>query len=360
MLILAFDLGDFNALSAWRLLDTETGEVRCGETPTTSKDLVPFLKRHKPDRVLCEACSMTHLLHDAVTKHLPDATFIAANTNDEPWQWSKCKRKTDAADAERLMTLDRINKLQSVYCPTSEERTIRRLITHRSKLISMRTGLYNSIRSSCKRHEIALPNAEKAWNVEGLERLKELSMQGEDGNSDFSWTTDWLLELRQRLALLDVLNQSLLDINRRMEQWHKQHEQIKYLRSAPGIGLIMAIALLVYIGDPHRFRHGKQVAAYFGLVPRVHQSGKTCIHGKITKAGNRYVRSLLINCAWQAVRRDPWAQEIFDRVCKGSKRRRKQAIVAVARRLLIRCWAMMRDGQSWPELNVNQPVDPAA
>ncbi|MCH8147887.1 MAG: IS110 family transposase [Planctomycetes bacterium] len=101
------------------------------------------------------------------------------------------------------------------------------------------------------------------------------------------------------------------------------------------------------INDPHRFKNGRQVGAYAGLAPRVFQSGEMDRKGGITGAGNRYLRSILVEVSWLGLRNNPWMKQVFDRVCRGCPSRRKIAIVAVARRLLIWCWTMMRDDQDW-------------
>jgi transposase len=69
--------------------------------------------------------------------------------------------------------------------------------------------------------------------------------------------------------------------------------------------------------------------------------------GGITGAGNRYLRSILVEVSWLGLRTNPWMKQVFDQVCRGCRSRRKIAIVAVARRLLICCWAMMRDDADW-------------
>ena len=109
----------------------------------------------------------------------------------------------------------------------------------------------------------------------------------------------------------------------------------------------MSEAVVAIIGDPHRFKNGRQVAAYAGLVPRVFQSGAMDRTGGITGAGNRYLRSILVEVSWLGLRTNPWMKQAFDQVCRGCPSRRKIAIVAVARRLLIWCWAMMRDDEDW-------------
>ena len=107
-----------------------------------------------------------------------------------------------------------------------------------------------------------------------------------------------------------------------------------------------AEAVVAYLNDPKRFRSGKQVSAYGGLVPRQYQSGEDDRRGRISKRGPAVLRKLLVQCAWAALRYNPWAAAIYKRLSRG-KARKKQAIVAVARKLLVRCWAMLRDGVPW-------------
>ena len=90
-------------------------------------------------------------------------------------------------------------------------------------------------------------------------------------------------------------------------------------------------------------------SAYAGLTPRQYQSGDSNRQGRISGAGSKLLRTLLVEVSWIARQHNPWLAEVFDRVCRGSKARRKIAIVACARRLLIRAWAMLRDGTRWQE-----------
>ena len=136
-------------------------------------------------------------------------------------------------------------------------------------------------------------------------------------------------------------------VERRLDAHAAKSQPAKRLRSTPGIGPRLSEIVVAMIDDPHRFKNGKQVAAYAGLVPRVFQSGSVDRKGRITGAGNRYLRSILIEVSWLGLRTNPWMKQVFDRVCRGCPSRRKIAIVAVARRLLIWCWAMMRDDRNW-------------
>jgi transposase len=103
------------------------------------------------------------------------------------------------------------------------------------------------------------------------------------------------------------------------------------------------------IDNPHRFKTGRQVGSYVGLTPRRYQSGQSDRQGRISRMGNGLLRSLLVEVAWIGLRYNAWMREVYESVRRGSKARKKTAIVAVARRLLVVCWAMLRDGTTWRE-----------
>ena len=351
MRILSFDLGDFNADSAWKLLDVDTGETASGTVITAGHSFNDVLRRIRPTVVLCEACGMTPLLRDATQEVLPSCTFHAANTNADAWRWSNTKTKTDAKDCERLITLYRVNELATVYVPVARERAFRRAIMHRGKLVERRTAAYNGIRAACKRHQVALAPGEAAWTTAGLAVIEELvaPVLGSEATMTFDDPQAWLLEVAHLLALIRLLNQQISQVEAMISRELAQRPEARRIQTAPGYGPQMAAILLAFIADPKRFANGKKVAAYVGLVPRVYQSGKTERMGSITKAGNVRLRKMLINAAWIAVRHDSWARATFERLVGGSRNRsrRKIAIVALARRFLIRCWAMMRDRTTW-------------
>ena len=99
--------------------------------------------------------------------------------------------------------------------------------------------------------------------------------------------------------------------------------------------------------DVTRFKTAGQVGACIGMVPKQFDSGETARSGRITRHGNRLVRSLLVEIAWASLRHNPWARQTFQRISGGKKSRRKIAIVAVGRKLLVRCWGMLRHQTPW-------------
>src|SRR5262249_59992076 len=98
--------------------------------------------------------------------------------------------------------------------------------------------------------------------------------------------------------------------------------------------------------DAGRFRSADRVGAYAGLAPRQYQSGETDRRGRITRRGPRLLRAALVECAWCSLRYNAWARATWLRL-QANGLSKKKAVVAVARKLLVRCWAILRTGQPW-------------
>ena len=184
---------------------------------------------------------------------------------------------------------------------------------------------------------------DSAWTIKGMERLAELAQPlAEVGLSEL-----WRGELGVELSRLQHLEQQLRIVEQKLDELGQAERRVQLLQTIPGVGPRLAEALVTLIDNPHRFKRGKDVGAYLGLVPKQIQSGETNRLGRITRTGDRLLRALLVEVSWAGLRYNSWTCAIYERVRRNSKTRKKIAIVAVARRLLIRCWAMMRDGTAW-------------
>ncbi len=153
-----------------------------------------------------------------------------------------------------------------------------------------------------------------------------------------------LLELA--LAEYHQVRQRLDQAGAKLDALAGADEGVRTLETIPGVGTRTAEAVVAHLGDPARFRTGKQVSAYAGLVPVQYQSGESDRRGRITRRGPALLRKLLVECAWVMLRYNAWARAVYAHLSRG-KARKKQAIVALARRLLVRCWAMLRDKAPW-------------
>jgi transposase len=113
------------------------------------------------------------------------------------------------------------------------------------------------------------------------------------------------------------------------------------------VGPRLSEAIVALLDQPQRFRKASQVSGYIGMVPKAFDSGESERRGHITRQGSALVRSLLVEVAWAGLRHNAWMRQTYQRLSGGKKARKKIAIVAVGRKLLVRCWAMLRDNRAW-------------
>jgi len=148
------------------------------------------------------------------------------------------------------------------------------------------------------------------------------------------------------LQQIDALQSCLDKTTAKLDELNEEKKSIELLETIPGVGPRTAEAIVPVIDDPHRFKSCRQICNYVGFTPKRYQSGQMDRTGRISKRGNPLLRALLVQASWAALRYD-WAKHIYKRVSRGSAKRRKIAIIAVARHLLMRCWAMLRDNKPW-------------
>jgi len=349
MTILAFDLSKLGGTTAWCHYDPAgvvaelVDAITYGTTPTRVDDLKAVIDRLRPSCVVFESCGISAHLHDQLDS--TDYRLIVANINEEAFLWSKTKRKTDKDDALRLARLAAANELKPVYVPDPETRQQRGLQRYRQHLTQRRTRIRNSLRSILQREGIDFPSGWQGWTPAMLKNLRD------HADTDPNTTELWRFLLHCELQAHEEVEVHIRAVTSRLDRYARQSPAIRLLQTIPGVGSPTAEAFVASIGDPNRFTNGKQVAASLGLVPRQFESGDMQRMGRITKRGNALVRSLLVEVAWLGRRVNPMLEQIFDQVCAGSRVRRKTAAVAVARRLAVICWAMLRDGTTW---NPNQ------
>ena len=125
-----------------------------------------------------------------------------------------------------------------------------------------------------------------------------------------------------------------------MEAQAQARPEARQLMTQVGIGPVVALAVVLTLGPVERFRHGKQVASYFGLIPREYSSGGRQRLGAISKQGNPFVRALLVQAAHVAVQHDPELRQQYRRLAQ--RKNRAVATVAIARKLAVRLYGILR------------------
>jgi transposase len=349
MKIQAIDLGKFNSVAC--LFDTATNQSEFETLPTQRWALDQLLNQHHPEQVLIETCSISGWVHDFI-QGLGYKTIVA-NPSAEAWRWKNVKRKTDKDDALKLAKLAALEQVSTVHVPrcfadtarVAAHRQYRGLVTYRKTLVHRANRVQNTIRSCFDQQGIAIPLGQKAWTVAGLEALSQHAKPLSECDRDELWKGELELELKT----LDALWQQLQTVDTQLKTIAKQNDAVKLLQTIPGVGRRSAEVIVAALDDPHRFDNARQVSAYAGLVPDQRQSGQTNRLGQITRRGSKLLRTALVEVAWAMLRYNPWAVEVYQRISGGQKTRKKTAIIALARKLLVRCWAMLRRNEPWQD-----------
>ena len=245
------------------------------------------------------------------------------------------KQKTDRQDAQHILGLLLKNDFPPIWVPSWENRDLRQLLWHRHRMVQARTRIMNQLQAVALNEGLLC--RKKLWRERGRQQLEAFPLA--------SWASR---RRRDLLELLDRLNPTIAELNQAIEREVEKCPAARQLMTHPGVGPLTALAFVLIIGEADRFQCGKQVASYLGLVPLEDSSGNRRRLGHITKQGSSMLRFLLVEAAQVTVRSLPeWRRKYAHLMMR---RGRKTAKVAMARRLAVRLYWMMRQGwdyQQW-------------
>ena len=339
--ILAIDLGKRN--SVFCKLDTSSLKPEYSTVKTAPDKFHDIFADLDAENsiVLFEVGSQAGWLADMLRAMRLD--FKVANVNHPAWKWSNNQNKSDKSDALRLAMMYHHGFFPEVYIPEKPVRQKRSLIYHRQKTVNRMTQIKNSIRALMTTIAIDLPIGKNCWTKKQLKEIEQIALPYDQIDDPGEL---WRGQLYMELEQLNTLKSCLDKTTKHLDELGKKKSQVILLQTIPGVGPRTSEAIVAVIDDPHRFKSCRQVCNYVGFTPRRYQSGQMERSGRISKRGNPLLRMLLVQASWAALRYD-WAKQIYKRVCRGTAKRRKIAIIAVARHLLMRCWAMLRDNKPW-------------
>jgi len=347
--ILAIDLGKFKSVSC--LLDTKTNDTEFWTLSTDRQYLETLLKAYKPDLVVIESCAIAGWVHDVCKSK--GYEVLICNPNQEAWKWKHVRRKTDRDDALKLAKLAALDQLIPVYMPCERQREFRRLVKYRTVITSRITRVKNNIRAIFNRRGMAMMSGSAAWALKALDQITQHRKPLGKCSRDELWRGELDLELSE----LERLGKQHAEVEKRLRRLATKDKRVQLLETIPGVGRKTAEVVVACLDDPHRFKNARQVSSYAGLVPRRYQSGLMDRQGKIHKRGSRLLRTALVEAAWIMQRYNPWAKSVYQRICANQKNRKKKAIVALARKLLVRCWAMLLHETPWNGELATAPTD---
>jgi transposase len=247
--------------------------------------------------------------------------------------------KNDAADAEAICEAVTRPTMRFVAIKTPEQQSAMMLHRVRLVLCRQRTQLSNAIRAHLAEFGIVAPAGRL-----GLERL--LDVVADEGDARLPAEARGCLQML--VAQLGVVKTQILENDRRIMADARSTELGRRLMEIPGVGPLLASALVASVADPGIFSSGRDLAAWIGLVPRQNSSGGKERLGSISKAGHRYLRQMLVVGAMAVIRyadpsRRPWLAQLL------ARRKAKVAAVALANKIARTVWAMMTTGERYRE-----------
>ncbi len=262
------------------------------------------------------------------------------------------RNKTDKNDARGLADLARLGRtmVSEVRVKSPECQRIRSTLIMRQKLVQLRVTMEGALRSLIRLNGGKVKNSS---NVRSFQKnvAEELARLRKDDKID-------LREDTLPIMSLAVAARGYVEtLDRRLLQQAEAHPVCRQFLQIPGVGPITALSLFSSIEDPYRFTRNADVGAFFGLVPAVRESGQMAVRRRITKAGDKFTRTLLATAAQHHIR---WADSAISAWAKGlSSRLRSRGVqVAVARKLAVTMIAMWKSGadyEPFPMLTKSPP-----
>jgi transposase len=240
--------------------------------------------------------------------------------------------KTDRKDARGIAQLMRLGWFRPVHCKSLPAQETRALLTARKLLQSKRLDVELSLRGVLRGFGLKVgPTTARSFAA----RVRELV----EGHPTLAAVAGALLAARE------ALGEQLRGLEKRLRDQAREDERARLLTTAPGVGVIVALTFVAAVDDPARFRSSKAVGAHFGLTPRRYQSGETDVAGRISKAGDAGVRTMLYEAA-NVILTKPvkgsalksWAARLAARAGM------RKAKVALARKLAVVLHRMLADG----------------
>jgi len=243
------------------------------------------------------------------------------------------KQKTDRGDAQHLLQLLREDRFPKLWIPSPENRDLRQLLWHRHRLVQMRTRVKNQLQAMALNQGVQRHS--RLWSKAGRAQLESFAL------------APWMARRRQDLLqLFDQLTPQIAELSQAIEQEAERRPEVRRLMTHPGVGPITALAFVLVLGTPQRFRCGKQVGSYLGLIPCEDSSGGKQRLGHLSKQGNTLLRYLLVEAAQAAVRCDREWRRRF--VHLAMRRQRNIAIAAMARKLAVSLYWLWRNAEDSP------------
>jgi transposase len=314
------------------LLNTDTGELRDQELSHVGDAVEHFYAALPPPVTVGIESTGYSLWFHALLQRLGHTILVGETAKIRAMVVRKTK--TDRRDARHLRDLLKDDRFPLVWIPDPTTRDLRALVKHRLRLVRIRTMIKNGLHAIALNQRLAL--GPSLWSRQGLAQLQALVLLPHT--------------CRRRddsLELLQWLNGHIDELDRQVATAAAADPNARRLMTHPGVGAVTALTTVLVLGPVARFPDSKHVVSYIGLAPAVNASADKYRLGHITKQGSALLRWVLGQAAPLATRGDADLKRVYFAVLR--RRGRPKAKVALARRLLIRLYIMLRDQVDYEE-----------
>lgn len=243
--------------------------------------------------------------------------------------------KTDKSDAGVLAQLHASGFLLEVWVPDERTERLRRLVARRNQVVRHRTRVKNEVHGILQAHLVPkCPHAD-LFNNRGRAWLERQVLPDDERAA-----------IARHIREIDRLAEDLADLDRDIAREAVDDAQVRRLQTITGVNVIVASGIIAAVGDTRRFREPQKLVSYFGLNPRVRQSGLGLAqYGRISKHGRSHARAMLVEAAWAAAKAPGPLRAFFLRI--RNKRGHQVAAVAVARKLAVLIWHLLTKEQDY-------------
>jgi len=291
------------------------------------EQLAKFLNTHYSDGIyhsVYEAGFCGYWIHRRLIELGIDN--IVVNAADIPTRHKEKDRRDDKVDSAKLARELENGSLIGIYIPSPQQQSLRSMARLRYQHRNHTTRIKNRIKMFLHLHGIKIPEqfSDSYWSLAFINWLKSLQFE-------FPYNNQYLCH---HIRALEYQQTMMNEIVSQMRDHCKQNNILKCIRSVTGLGIISAFTIYAELIDMNRFKDLDHLASYVGLVPSKDSTGdKKGVKG-LTPRYSRYVRYLLIECAWRAVGADPALTQAYANLT--NKMSKQKAIVRIAKKILNR------------------------
>ena len=316
------------------------------DVQSTPKGVKEFFSRFRMGtRVVCEAGTHSPWISSLLQSLKLDVVVVKPDSAGRAI--AAHGKKNDRSDALILAVLGLrcVSLLGKVEHRSAEVRVDLSLLRLRQEAVDLRTAAINSVRGMVKSHGERLPAgvASKAFHRKVLPHVSEALA----------------LAIKPLLKAIEQLTACISEYDAKLKELCEKYPKTKKLQAIPGVGPLISLAFLLTVGDPKRFRRSRDVGAYLGLVPRQHESGDCSLQLRITKAGDSYLRALLVQGAHYILGvhgPDCELRQFGLRIAsRGAAKGKKRAVIAVARKLAVVLHRLLASDEDYDPLPPQEP-----